>query len=226
MEIFNDKYFKIISKLPINTINLFIVDLINNKYDLDKLWKEMKKISKNDTTYLFFCNTKIGYDLIKSNEEWFYDDLIYMKNNVEYENIYIFKKPLLDINYDITDTYNYSFNNNFDFPDNIVPKYLQPIENNIKKEVSDSINQSVYKKGKKSILQFNNFKSDTKSVALLEYLIKNHTQRKDLVICLNMNKGNSAIACINTERDYIGIEEHYNTYKQAEIRIRNYHRLY
>ena len=242
MNIYNDNCLRKLGDLPKNSINLYIIDLVNNEYNLGKLWKKIKYSSKNDATILFFCNTRIGYELIKSNEEWFDDDLIYMKNEKEYENIYIFKKPFIEVNYEVK----YDINSNIqytiyegmnDFPDNIIPTYLSPLDigdniidnidiNDIKQEVSDNIDFSVYKKGIKSILDFKTFKSDTKPVSLLEYLIKKYTNKDDLVICLDMDKGNSAIACINTERKYIGIEEDVNKYRMVQRRLNNYHRIY
>lgn len=50
-----------------------------------------------------------------------------------------------------------------------------------------------------------------KPVALLEYLIKTYTNKGDLVLDNCMGSGSTGVACVNTNRDFIGIEldEHY-----------------
>jgi len=75
------------------------------KLDLAEFWKQVKRLSKNDhTPVLMFCNTKFGYDLIKSNESWFRYDLVWDKGRgvsfllankmpmKSHEMIYVFSK--------------------------------------------------------------------------------------------------------------------------------------
>ena len=45
-----------------------------------------------------------------------------------------------------------------------------------------------------------------KPVALLEYLIKTYTNEGELVLDNCMGSGTTAVACINTNRDFIGFE--------------------
>ena len=45
-----------------------------------------------------------------------------------------------------------------------------------------------------------------KPVALLEYLIKTYTNKGDLVLDNCMGSGSTGVACVNTDRDFIGIE--------------------
>ena len=52
-----------------------------------------------------------------------------------------------------------------------------------------------------------------KPVALLEYLIKTYTNENETVLDNCMGSGTTAIACLNTERNFIGFElneEYYN----------------
>ena len=51
------------------------------KIDLDAFWKEIKRIRRNEhTPTIHFCNTKFGYELIKSNEKEFRYDLVWSKS--------------------------------------------------------------------------------------------------------------------------------------------------
>ena len=52
------------------------------KIDLVEFWKQVKRLCKDDhTPVLMFCNTKFGYELIKSNEDWFRYDLVWDKGH-------------------------------------------------------------------------------------------------------------------------------------------------
>jgi site-specific DNA-methyltransferase (adenine-specific) len=73
--------------------------------DLEIFWVQVKRLCKNDhTPVLMFCSAKFGYELIKSNEDWFRYDLIWSKPNAvgfllankmpmkSHELIYVFSK--------------------------------------------------------------------------------------------------------------------------------------
>lgn len=69
-----------------------------------------------------------------------------------------------------------------------------------------------------------------KPVELFEYLINTYTLENDLVLDNCMGSGTTAIACINTKRNYIGFEwcpdEPHDTYfKLANKRIEDYMKL-
>ena len=58
-----------------------------------------------------------------------------------------------------------------------------------------------------------------KPVELLEYLIKTYTNEGDLVLDNVMGSGSTGVACINTNRNFIGIELDQEYFKIAEKRI-------
>ena len=103
-----------------NSVDCFICDLpygttdckCDKKIDLDVLWREMKRIAKNDNTpYFFFCDMKLAVDLINSNPKWFRYDIVIQKSNVvgylnskkmpmrEHELLIVFYKKLPTYNY-------------------------------------------------------------------------------------------------------------------------------
>lgn len=59
-----------------------------------------------------------------------------------------------------------------------------------------------------------------KPVALLEYLIKTYTNENETVLDNCMGVGSTGIACINTNRNFIGYELDEKYFKIAEERIR------
>jgi len=75
------------------------------KLDLTEFWIQVKRLCKDEhTPVLMFCNTKFGYELIKSNEKWFRYDLVWDKGHgvsfllankmpmKSHEMIYVFSK--------------------------------------------------------------------------------------------------------------------------------------
>ena len=62
-----------------------------------------------------------------------------------------------------------------------------------------------------SILEFNTVERDKlhptqKPVSLIEYLIKTYTNEGDIVLDNCMGSGSTGVACVNTNRRFIGIE--------------------
>ena len=58
-----------------------------------------------------------------------------------------------------------------------------------------------------------------KPVALLEYLIKTYTNENELVLDNTMGSGSTGVACVNTNRKFIGIEMDENYFNIACNRI-------
>ena len=61
-----------------------------------------------------------------------------------------------------------------------------------------------------------------KPVSLFEYLIKTYTNENETVLDNCMGSGTTAIACINTERNFIGFELDGTYYKKSLERIENH----
>jgi site-specific DNA-methyltransferase (adenine-specific) len=58
-----------------------------------------------------------------------------------------------------------------------------------------------------------------KPVALMEYLIKTYTNEGETVLDFTMGSGSTGVACKNTNRDFIGIEQDEKYFKIAQERI-------
>ena len=63
------------------------------------------------------------------------------------------------------------------------------------------------------------FHPTQKPVALLEYLIKTYTQESETVLDFTMGSGSTGVACVNTNRNFIGIELDEGYFKIAQDRI-------
>ena len=101
---------------------------------------------------------------------------------------------------------------------------------------SKGTGEKIYKtKGKypKSIIDISNANQKGKAhptqkpVALMEYLIKTYTNEGETVLDFTMGSGSTLVACQNTNRNGIGIEQDEAYFKIAEQRIKeNAHKLF
>jgi site-specific DNA-methyltransferase (adenine-specific) len=76
-------------------------------------------------------------------------------------------------------------------------------------------------KVKSNVLEYSKetdgFHPTQKPVALLEYLVRTFTNEGETVLDNTMGSGSTGVACVNTGRDFIGIElnaEYFNIAKQ------------
>ena len=67
---------------------------------------------------------------------------------------------------------------------------------------------------------YNGYHPTQKPVLLLEDLIKTFSNENDLVVDLTMGSGSTGVACLNTNRKFIGIEKDPEYFKIAEKRIK------
>lgn len=63
------------------------------------------------------------------------------------------------------------------------------------------------------------FHPTQKPVKLLEYLIKTYSNEGDLILDNCMGSGSTGVACMNTGRNFIGIEKEESYFKIAQERI-------
>ena len=60
-----------------------------------------------------------------------------------------------------------------------------------------------------------------KPVDLLEYLIRTYTKEGETVLDFTMGSGSTGVACVNTGRNFIGIELDEGYFQIAKQRIEN-----
>lgn len=222
IKLYNDDCFNIFKDIK-DKVDLFLLDLPYNqtafkwdeKFDLNKMWKEIKKISHDKTIFIFFCTTKFGYDLIKSNDKWFRYDLIWKKGKIttgflnsksqplrNHEMIYIFYKKRGC--YNPQKTYN-----NENYKRKVSRVYNNTVYGDISRQGFTCTDGSRYPisildycKGGKDRYQH----PTQKPTDLLEWLIKSYSNENDLVCDFTMGCGSTGVACKNLNRKFIGIE--------------------
>lgn len=71
----------------------------------------------------------------------------------------------------------------------------------------------------KCVDNYSRLHSSEKPVDLLEYLIKTYTDENDLVLDNTMGSCSTGIACINTNRNFIGIEKELEHFTNSKKRV-------
>lgn len=197
-----------------------------NKWDsvipIDKLWEQYERIIKQNGAIVLFSQMPFSAELVHSNLKLFKYEWIWQKDNgTGFLNA---KKMPLKIHENILVFYNK------------LPIYNPQMRTGFKpykcKQGRHSTNYGNYEQGHitksngdRYPIDIINFKKDVglhptqKPVALLEYLIKTYTNENDLVLDNCMGSGTTGVACINTNRNFIGIEVDENYYEIAKNRI-------
>ena len=231
MELLNGDCLELMKDIPDKSIDLILCDLpygtTHNKWDtiipFDKLWAQYKRIIKDNGAILLFSQMPFGASLIMSNPKMFRYEWIWEKNQAvgflnakkmplrKHENILVFYKHL--------PTYN--------------PQGLIKLDEPIQEEGSATRNGKNYGVADKSFIRTHkNYPTDIitfskdsgyhptqKPVDLLEYLIKTYTNEGDTVLDNCMGSGSTGVACVNTNRDFIGMELNEEYFKIACGRI-------
>lgn len=105
--------------------------------------------------------------------------------------------------------------------DRIDPRGDYTPKNGSFKEAADIISDEKYPR---SVLDFKRphpqIHPTEKPVALLEYLIKTYTNEGEMVLDNTMGSGSTGVACVNTGRNFIGIELNDEYFNIASERIK------
>lgn len=217
------------------SIDMILCDLpygtTRNKWDeainLQKLWKEYTRIIKQHGCIVLFGQPPFDKLLAVSNLKLFRYEWIWVKEqgtghlNVnkmplkKHENILVFYKKL--------PTYNPQF-----IKETPYKTISGRTSSNYGKQKDKVLTVNSGYRYPTDILQFSRDKEKVhptqKPIALLEYLIKTYTNEGDLVLDNCMGSGSTGVACVNTNRCFIGIEKDKNYFEIAKERI--YERLY
>lgn len=214
--------------IPDKSLDLILCDLpygkLSHKWDsvipADLLWRQYKRIIKDNGAVVLFGIQPFTSLLITSNLEMYKYSLVWDKGKAG--NVFTAKlKPLLtheDIMiFSKGATANGSKRNMIYNPQ--MEQMEKPRKYKIynqgesfQRENTKSIEYETDKKYPKSILYFpntdqkNKYHPTQKPVSLFEYLIKTYSNENEIVLDNCMGSGTSAVAALKTNRRYIGFE--------------------
>lgn len=217
----------ILCDLPYGTTAISWDKILN----FDLLWKEYNRILKNNSNIVLFASGEFVFKLYSSNIKQYKYKLIWNKNVPTgmssakyrpmkyYEEILIFQNGKGTYNPQMKDRvgigkscYNYDHycgENN----------HLKGLQKQKKHYDPNKVQPS-------DILYFNvvpnrngKLHPTQKPVDLLEYLIKTYTNENETVLDNCMGSGSTGVACLNTNRYFIGMELDENYFDIAKQRI-------
>lgn len=232
-DMFSDQGFK---SLANNSINAIITDFpygtLNKRNQWDKIidytqfWQEVKRVGFDNTPIISTAQMPFTAYLVSTNYQDFKYTLVWEKSKATgYLNA---KKQPMRAHEDIVVFYNKQCTYN--------PQMTQGEPYNKGCAIRDTM---AYGKQEKAVL----VKNDTglryprsvqyfvtaeregklhptqKPIALFEWLIKTYTNEGDIVLDPCMGSGTTAIACINTNRKFIGFEKDTEYFEKASNRI-------
>ena len=231
---------ELMREIPDKSIDLIICDLpygvTKNKWDKQidwqELWVQYKRIIKDNAAIVLFGQGKFFVDLVNSNRKWFRYDLIWDKVIIsgflnayrmplrKHEQIAIFYKHLPTYNPQMS--YGHKPTHN---AGKINPNKAEVNHNYGKFTRAIIKRQGCTDRMPTSIIQFSKAHPSgcrhptEKPVELLEYLIKTYSNENEVVLDNCIGSGSTAVACIRTNRRYIGFELEKEYYDIAIKRI-------
>lgn len=230
--IYNEECLEGMKKIPDGSIDMILADLpygtTKNKWDsiipLDLLWVQYSRIIKDNGAIVLTAQTPFDKTLGVSNLKLLRYEWIWRKPNgtghlnakkmpmKNHENILVFYKKLPTYNPQVTKGKPYS-------------GVASSHSTNYGKQKDGILTVNNGFRYPVSVLDYtrdsNKLHPTQKPVKLFEYLIKTYTNEGETVLDNVMGSGTTAIAAINTNRNYIGFELDTTYYELAKERIEN-----
>lgn len=241
--IYNEDCLEGMKRIPDGSVDMILADLpygvTKNKWDsvilLDELWEHYKRVIKENGAIVLFGQGLFTARLMFSNEKMYRYNLIWEKDRPSgflnakrmplrsHEDIIVFYRKL--------PTYNPQFWEGEPLH-GMGSKFKEgQLSNNNYGKFDSHKNPSAKREGDtkkypRSVLSFKKehppIHPTQKPVALFEYLIKTYTNKGETVLDNCMGSGTTAIACLNTDRQYIGFELDEEYHKLSLERIENH----
>ena len=197
----------------------------DNIIPFEPMWKELKRIIKDNGCIALFGSEPFSSYLRTSNIKWFKYDWYWNKEqgtgflnakrqplkNIEQVLIFYKKQPIY--NPQFTKGKPYTIKNGF--IGEVYRGYGKKLKGHltVNNGYRYPLNLLKYKRDKSRI------HPTQKPVALLEYLIKTYTNENDTVLDFTMGSGSTGVASKNLNRNFIGIEKDKDYFDIARTRI-------
>lgn len=194
--------------------------------DLDEMWLQLKRVAKPNAVFVMTCSQPFTTMLGMSNLKDLKYSLVWEKKSAtghlnakimpmkKHEDILVFSRG--------KGVYN--------------PQGIKKLNKIVKR----GSNGSCYGESENEFMQENTnyprsilkFSKDSsmihptqKPVALMEYLIKTYSNKRDIVLDFAMGSGTTGIAAINTDRKFIGIELDSEYFGNSKSRIETHSKI-
>ena len=206
----------------------------DNIIDFNLMWKKLNKICNENTPILLFGSEPFSSYLRMSNiKNYKYDwkwDKVLGSNFIQakkmplkvYEDICVFykKQPIYNPIMTERPQENVRYKEEKEtYKTNNINKVKQIAKSTFRDIPKYPINKIEINKNNKELNSKYRVHPTQKPIDLLEYLIKTYTNENDIVLDFTMGSGSTGVACINTNRRFIGIELDEKYFDIAKNRI-------
>lgn len=203
----------------------------NNKFDtlipFNEMWDCLIKLVKDKGNIVLFASGLFTYKLALSNEKLFRYELVWKKSKCgspltakymplkKHENILVFGKsaayyePQMQIGTPYKRKYTPNKVNNLGFG-------IEGVQTDNKGTRHPTTILDFPQKWRRQ----DQLHPTQKPVELMEFLVKSYCPKNGIVLDFTMGSGSTGVACMNTERDFIGIEINEKYFNIAKTRIK------
>jgi site-specific DNA-methyltransferase (adenine-specific) len=232
VELYNGDCLSEMNSIGDGSVDMILTDLPYGttacKWDtiipLDKLWKHYNRILKEDGAVVLTCQqpftTTLAYSNIQNlRYEWIWEKpqgtnplnakVMPLKSH---ENILVFYRKKSTYNPQIWISTPYSGFKNHD-------KKIGEVYGSLGSEHRDNPTGERYPKTVLKFKQEKGLHPTQKPVELMEYMIKTYTNEGETVLDSTMGSGTTGVACVRTNRNFIGIELDTDYFNIAKDRI-------
>lgn len=206
---------------------------------LEDLWEQYKRILTCDGAIVLFGQGMFTANLLTSNPKWWRYNLVWKKGERtsgflncnrqplrNHEDIIVFAPRQTLYNPQMEKCEPHQKNHSRG-------KQLNKGTNRCYGDFQDLPTRDSDEKYPKSVLNFNQdfppIHPTQKPVALLEWIIRTYSKEGDIVLDNCMGSGSTGVACNNTHRLFVGIENDHEWFEKSKERLRakesNCHRL-
>lgn len=242
--IYNEDCLQGMTKLAAGSIDMILCDLpygtTSNAWDtiipFDALWQQYLRLIRTNGAIVLTSNQRFTFQLYNSRPDLYRYKWVWIKNNATnfinahhrpmtaYEEVLVFSKASVSNQPGQSMAY---------YPQGLIP--LNAVNKNSAGQTGNQVHD--WNRPEEFIQEYTNYPKDTikfnmepktwhptqKPVSLFSYLIKTYTQPGELVLDNCMGSGTTAIACMDTDRHYVGFERNTEYFHKALNRIKNHH---
>lgn len=224
IELLQGDCLELLKDIPDGSIDMILCDLpygtTQNKWDtiipLKPLWEQYRRVIKKNGAIVLFSQQPFTSTLISSNPDWFRYEWIWQKTHPKghlnakkmpmraHENVLVFYKKLPTYNPQKTTGHKRKVART---------TYTRVDEGKscYGKEIRDTLYDSTERYPLDVQLfsnadQSNKLHPTQKPLSIMEYFVKTYTNAGDTVLDNCMGSGTTGVACVNTGRNFIGME--------------------
>ena len=243
-KIYNEDCLEGMKRIPEGSVDMILCDLPygttacswDTIIPFEPLWEQYERVVKNNGAIVLTASQPFTSALVMSNPRAFKHSWVWHKKNAgnvltaKYsplkttEDVLVFSKKGKRVNYYPIFSYGHK-DRSQDKPMKKKTDLFSVIKSGEFKPGNNKPGDARYPK---HLIEFSNASRvgvvhpTQKPVALFEYLIKTYTNKGETVLDNCMGSGTTAIACMNTERNFIGFELDETYYEKSLERIKQH----